>query len=37
MIAEPYKLKDGNVILPDVPGTGIDFKEDILEKYKINL
>ena len=37
MIVEPYKLKDGNVILPDVPGTGIDFKEDILEKYKINL
>ena len=37
MIADPYKLKNGNVIIPDVPGTGIDFKEDILEKYKIDL
>ena len=37
MLKEPYQLKDGHVIIPDVPGTGIDFKEDILEKYKINL
>jgi mandelate racemase len=37
MLKEPYELKDGNVIIPDVPGTGIDFKEDVLEKYKINL
>ena len=37
MLVDPYKLKDGYVIIPDVPGTGIDFKEDILEKYKINI
>jgi mandelate racemase len=37
MLEEPYKLKDGNIIIPNVPGTGIDFREDILEKYKINI
>ena len=37
IIKEPYKLKDGHVIIPDVPGTGIDFKDDVLEKYKISL
>ena len=37
MLKEPYQIKNGNIIIPDVPGTGIDFKEDILEKYKINL
>ena len=37
ILEEPYKLKDGNIIIPDVPGTGIDFREDILDKYKINL
>tara|TARA_S200000501_G_C20770846_1_gene720498 strand:+ start:21 stop:839 length:819 start_codon:yes stop_codon:yes gene_type:complete len=37
ILEEPYKLKDGNIIIPDVPGTGIDFREDILDKHKINL
>ncbi len=37
ILVEPYKLKDGNILIPDVPGTGIDFREDILDKYKINL
>jgi len=37
ILQEPYQISNGNVIIPDVPGTGIDFKDDILEKYKINL
>jgi mandelate racemase len=37
MLIEPYELKNSNVIIPDIPGTGIDFREDVLDKYKINL
>ena len=33
-LVEPYKIKDGHILIPDVPGTGIDFKYDVLEKYK---
>ena len=31
----PYKIKKGHVVIPDVPGTGIEFKNEILEKYKV--
>ena len=37
ILIEPYELKNSNVIIPDIPGTGIDFREDVLDKYKINL
>ena len=37
LLKEPYAIQDGHIIIPDVPGTGIDFNEDVLEKYKINL
>ena len=34
MLVEPFKVEGGNVIIPDVPGSGVDFKYDVLEKYK---
>jgi mandelate racemase len=37
LLKKPYPIQDGHIIIPDVPGTGIDFNEDVLEKYKINL
>ena len=29
------KTKDGFYLLPDGPGLGVDFNEDIIKKYKI--
>ena len=37
ILAEPYKVVDGCVIVPDKIGTGIDFDESIIQKYEVNL
>jgi len=37
MLVEPFKVEGGNVIIPDVPGSGVDFKYDVLEKYKVQV
>lgn len=37
IIKDPYQLKDGHIIIPDKPGTGIDWNEENLEKYAIPL
>ena len=34
-LVTPYKIKEGHVVIPEVPGTGIEFKNEILEKYKV--
>ena len=31
---EMYKVEDGEVVVPDLPGLGLDINEDALEKYR---
>jgi mandelate racemase len=33
VIAETFEIKDGNVIVPDRPGNGIDWNEDAVKHY----
>ena len=35
LIAEPFEFKDGNIIVPDRPGNGIDWNEDAIKRYAI--
>jgi mandelate racemase len=35
LIAEPFEIKDGNIIVPDRPGNGIDWNEDAVKRYAI--
>lgn len=35
LIAEPFEIKDGNIIVPDRPGNGIDWNEDAVKQYAI--
>ena len=37
ILVEPYKIKDGFLIIPAKPGIGIDWNEKVLEKYSVNL
>lgn len=34
LIAEPFRLEDGAVVVPDGPGFGIDIDEDKIAKYR---
>jgi mandelate racemase len=33
VIAEPFEIKDGNIIVPDRPGNGIEWDEAAVKKY----
>jgi mandelate racemase len=35
LIAEPFAVEDGHVIVPDRPGNGIEWNEAAVEKYKL--
>ena len=35
ILEEPAVLKDGHVIIPDVPGTGIAWDEQAVERYRV--
>lgn len=35
LIAEPFEISDGNMIVPDRPGNGIDWNEDAVKRYAI--
>jgi mandelate racemase len=35
LIAEPFEIRDGNMIVPDRPGNGIDWNEDAINRYAI--
>ena len=32
-----YIIKNGNIIIPDKPGFGLEWNENTLSKYKIDL
>jgi len=35
VLKDPVAVKDGHVIIPDVPGTGIAWDEQAVERYKV--
>ncbi len=37
IIKEPYKIKNGSVVIPDKPGFGIEWNESAIYEYKIDL
>jgi len=37
LLAEPYKIKDGHIHIPERPGAGIEWNEDTVEKYSIDV
>lgn len=37
VLESPLRLKDGHVLIPEVPGTGVSWNEDAVEKYAVDL
>ena len=37
IIKEAYKVKDGNIIIPEKVGTGIEWDEENISRYSVNL
>lgn len=35
ILQQPYAIKDGNLHIPDVPGVGIDWNEDVVAAHQI--
>ena len=35
--AEPYRLEDGAIVVPDGPGFGIEIDEDKVARYRTTL
>jgi mandelate racemase len=33
VLAEPFQLKNGYLVIPDVPGSGISWDEDAVRRY----
>lgn len=33
VLAEPFQLQNGNLLIPDVPGSGISWDEDAVKRY----
>ena len=36
LLEEPYLIKDGCLSIPERPGVGLEFKQDIIDKYRIH-
>jgi mandelate racemase len=37
ILATPLRPVDGRIAIPDVPGTGIDWDEDAVKKYQVEI
>jgi mandelate racemase len=35
ILQQPYTIKDGHLHVPDVPGVGIEWNEDVVEAHRI--
>jgi mandelate racemase len=33
LFAEPFSIRDSNIIIPDRPGNGIDWNENAIKRY----
>jgi mandelate racemase len=36
LLKEPYQVKEGHLIIPDRPGVGLEFRRDVIDRYKIS-
>lgn len=37
ILAEPFTLSDGNLLIPDRPGAGIDWNEEAVARYRLEV
>ncbi len=37
ILAQPLRMKNGNALIPDMPGTGVSWNEDAVAKYRVEL
>ncbi len=37
VLQRPYEIHDGQLHIPDVPGTGLDWNEDAVKSYQVSL
>ena len=37
ILQEPYKIKNGNIIIPNKPGFGIEWDDAAISKYNIDI
>ena len=35
LLSEGFKIKNGNYVIPNIPGTGIEWNEENINKYKV--
>jgi mandelate racemase len=36
ILAEPFRIVGGAVIIPDRPGTGVSWNDDAVKRYRMN-
>jgi len=36
LLAEPFRLEDGHLLIPDRPGNGIEWDEDAIKRYPLD-
>ena len=36
LLKEPYQVRDGHLSIPERPGVGLEFKQDVIDKYRIH-
>ena len=37
IIRTPFRVQDGKIDIPDVPGLGVEVDEDLLARYRVEL
>ena len=35
LLVEPYRIKDGYLIIPERPGVGLLFNRDVINRYRV--
>ena len=35
LLEEPYQIKDGHLVIPQRPGVGLEFKQEIIDRYRV--
>jgi mandelate racemase len=36
LLKEPYQIKDGRIVIPERPGVGLEFKPEVIDRYKVS-
>ena len=35
LLVEPYRIKDGHLVIPERPGAGLQFNRDVIDRYRV--